>query len=343
MKRQSVFARPPVAAYHVSVNARHGAGSLSAIVLAAGEGKRMRTLRAKVLHEAGGRALLDHVLAALEPLAPAPLVVVVGHLREQVEAHLAGRGAVLAVQEPPKGTGDAVARALPHLPDDGETLVLSGDVPLITTATLKALVELRRSRGAAGALVSAVPGEPGNYGRIVRNQAGEVIGVVEARDVTPEQRGIGEVNAGMYVFELAALRWAISRLRPDNAQGEYYLTDAIGLLASEGHRVAAFRLQDPDEMTGVNSRADLAEVHRLLNARVVRRLAEAGVTVLDPATTWVDADCTVGGDTVLEAGVHLRRGCSVGVRCRIGAHSVLDGVTVPDDGVVAPLTRRRGK
>jgi bifunctional UDP-N-acetylglucosamine pyrophosphorylase/glucosamine-1-phosphate N-acetyltransferase len=325
------------------VNARHGAASLAAIVLAAGEGKRMRTVRAKVLHEAGGRALLDHVLAALEPLAPAPLVVVVGHLREQVEAHLAGRGAVLAVQEPPKGTGDAVARALPHLPDDGETLVLSGDVPLITPKTLKALLELRRSRGAAAALVSAVPAEPGSYGRIVRDDVGEVIGIVEARDVTPAQRGIGEVNAGMYVFDLAALRRSVGLLRPDNDQGEYYLTDTIGILASEGHGVAALRVDDPAEMAGVNSRADLAEVHSLLNARVVRHLQEAGVTVLDPATTWVDADCTVGRDTVLEAGVHLRRGCAVGVRCRIGAHAVLDGVSVPDDGVVAPLTHRCGK
>jgi bifunctional UDP-N-acetylglucosamine pyrophosphorylase/glucosamine-1-phosphate N-acetyltransferase len=326
-----------------SVRPKSRSGSVSAVVLAAGEGKRMRTLRAKVLHEAGGRALLDHVLAALEPLGPAPLIVVVGHLREQVEAHLAGRGAVLVVQEPPRGTGDAVARALPHLPAEGEALVLSGDVPLITPATLEALVELRRSRAVAAALVSAVPAEPGSYGRIVRDQAGEVIGIVEARDVTGTQAPMPEVNAGTYVFELAALRAAIGRLGPDNDQGEYYLTDVVEILVSEGHRVAALRLDNPAEMAGVNSRADLAEVHRLLNARVVRRLQEAGVTVLDPAATWVDADCTVGCDTVLEAGVHLRRGCAVGVRCRIGAHSVLDGVTVPDDGVVPPLTHRRAK
>jgi bifunctional UDP-N-acetylglucosamine pyrophosphorylase / glucosamine-1-phosphate N-acetyltransferase len=315
-------------------------GSLSAVVLAAGEGKRMHTRRAKVLHEAGGRALIDHVLAALEPLAPAPVVVVVGHLRAQVEAHLAGSSVVLAVQDPPRGTGDAVACALPLLADEGETLVVSGDVPLVTPATLEALVELRRSRNAAAALATAVLPEPGNYGRIVRNRAGHVTGIVEARDATEEQRLAREVNAGTYVFDLGALRRAIGQLRPNNDQGEYYLTDVVGIVAADGLRVAALPLADPAEMIGVNSRADLAEVHRLLNERVIRRLQEVGVTVLDPATTWVDADCTVGRDAVLEAGVHLRRGCVIGKRCRIGAHSVLDGVALPDGAVVPPLTDR---
>jgi bifunctional UDP-N-acetylglucosamine pyrophosphorylase/glucosamine-1-phosphate N-acetyltransferase len=313
---------------------------LSAVVLAAGEGKRMHTQRAKVLHEAGGRALIDHVLAALEPLAPAPLVVVVGHLREQVEAHLAGRGVALVVQEPPRGTGDAVARALPHLPESGEALVISGDVPLVTSATLEALVEMRRSGDAAAALVTAELAHPSTYGRIVRNLSGDVVGVVEARDASGEQRGIREVNAGSYVFDLRVLRGAIGRLRPDNAQGEYYLTDIVGILAADGLRVVGLRCEDPAEMAGVNSRADLAEVHRLLNARVVRRLQEGGVTVLDPAATVVDADCTVGRDTVLEAGVHLRRGCVIGEQCRIGAHSVLEGVRLANGSAVPPLTRR---
>jgi len=313
------------------------------VVLAAGEGKRMHTRRAKVLHEAGGRALIDHVLAALEPLAPAPVVVVVGHLRDQVEAHLAGSSVVLAVQDPPRGTGDAVARALLLLPDEGETLVVSGDVPLVTPATLEALVELRRSRNAAAALATAVLPEPGSYGRIVRNPVGDVVGIVEARDATLEQRAIREVNAGTYDFDLGALRLAIGRLRPNNDQGEYYLTDVVGILIANGLGVAALPLADPAEMMGVNSRADLAEVHRLLNERVIRRLQEAGVTVLDPATTWVDADCTVGRDAVLEAGVHLRRGCVIGERCRIGVHSVLDGVTVADGTAVPPLSFCAGR
>jgi len=317
-------------------------GSLSAVVLAAGEGKRMRTGRAKVLHEVGGRALIDHVLVALERLAPSPLVVVVGHRRAQVEAHLGGRGVVLAVQDPPRGTGDAVARALPLLPEAGETLVVSGDVPLIAPATLEALVELRRCRKAAAALVTAVLPEPGGYGRIVRNGTGDVGSIVEARDASDDSRSACEVNGGTYVFDVGALRRAIGQVRPDNDQGEYYLTDVVGFLVAGGLQVAALQLADPAEMAGVNSRSDLGEVHRLLNQRIVRRLQEAGVTVLDPGTTWVDADCTVGRDSELEAGVHLRRGCVVGERCRIGAYSVLDGVTVADGTAVPPLSFRAG-
>jgi len=315
--------------------------SLSAVVLAAGEGKRMKTARAKVLHEAGGAALVDHVLAALAPLRPERAVIVVGHLRAQVEQHLAGRGVAFAVQDPPRGTGDAVRTALPHLPLVGETVVLSGDVPLITPGTLAALVELRRSRGAAAAMVTAVLPDAGGYGRVLRGAAGDVEAIVEARDSSPEQRAIREVNAGTYVFDLAVLRPALAALAPDNAQGEYYLTDAVAAIAARGLRVAALPLADAAEMAGVNSRADLAEVHRLLNVRVISRLQESGVTVLDPATTWVDGDCTVGRDAVLEPGVHLRRGCVLGERCRVGAGSVLEGVALAPDATVAPLTFRR--
>ncbi len=316
--------------------------SVAAVVLAAGEGKRMKTATAKVLHEAGGRALVDHVLDALAPLVPRPLVIVVGHLRDQVERHLAGREALFAVQDPPRGTGDAVGRALPLLPREGEALVLSGDVPLIGSATLAALVELRRSRGAAAALATAVLPDAGGYGRVVRGADGDVTAVVEAKDATGEQREIREVNAGAYVFDLAALRPALAGLSPANAQQEYYLTDAIGILAARGMRVVGLRLEDPAEMAGVNSRADLAEVHRLLGARVIAALQREGVTVLDPATTWVDASCAVGRDTVLEPGVHLRGACRIGGGCRIGAHAVLEDVTLGDGTAVPPLTYRRG-
>lgn len=316
--------------------------SVAAVVLAAGEGKRMKTATAKVLHEAGGRALVDHVLDALAPLVPRPLVIVVGHLRDQVERHLAGREALFAVQDPPRGTGDAVGRALPLLPREGEALVLSGDVPLIGSETLAALVELRRSRAAAAALATAVLPDAGAYGRIVRGADGGVTAVVEAKDATEEQREIREVNAGTYVFDLAALRPALALLSPANAQQEYYLTDVIAILAERGMRVVGLPLEDTAEMAGVNSRADLAEVHRLLGARVIAVLQGVGVTVLDPATTWVDASCVVGRDTVLEPGVHLRGACRIGGGCRIGAHAVLEDVTLADGAAVAPLTHRRG-
>jgi len=315
--------------------------SLAAVVLAAGEGKRLHTRRAKVLHEVGGRPLIDHVLASVRPLRPEPLVVVVGHLRDQVEAHLAGQ-VRFALQEPPRGTGDAVARALPLLPSDGELLVVSGDTPLLTAPTLEALVAMRRERRAALALATAVLAEPGGYGRIVRTN-GAVMGIVEARDAGPDQLEIREVNAGTYVFDLELLSRALAQVAPDNDQGEYYLTDVVGVLASSGQRVEGFTLADPAEMAGVNTRADLAEVGRLLNERVIRRLLAAGVTILDPATTWVDGDCTIGADTVLEPGVHLRRGCAIGCGCRIGAHAVLERVALADGAVVSPLRHLKGE
>jgi len=312
--------------------------SVFAVVLAAGEGKRLKTGRAKVLHEVGGRPLLDHVLAALQPLRPERTVVVVGHLRSQIEEHLASRGVTLAVQDPPRGTGDAVAKALPLLPETGEALVLSGDVPLVRAETLAALAEARRSRGAAAALLTAVLPDPGAYGRVVRGPSNDIVAIVEAKDADAERSAIREVNAGTYAFDLARLRPALAGLRPDNAQGEYYLTDVIASLVARKEGVVGLPLDDVAEMTGVNSRADLAQVHRLLNARVIRRLQEGGVTVLDPATTWVEESCGIGRDTVLEPGVHLRRGCVLGERCQVGAGSVLEGVALGDGASVPPLT-----
>ena len=313
--------------------------SLSAVVLAAGEGKRLASDRAKVLHRVGGRTLLDHVLAALAPLSPDHLVVVAGHRRRQVEAHLGSRARIV-VQDPPRGTGDAVALALRELPSDGDVLVLSGDVPLIRSATLAELVEDRRHAGAAVALATAVLPDGGAYGRIVRGAAGDVTAIVEARDAGASERAIREVNAGTYAFSTVSLLDVIGDVKADNAQREVYLTDAVRLLVERGRKVIALTLSDADEMAGVNSRADLAEVNRLLARRVAAELQDAGVTVLDPASTWVEPGCRVGRDTVLEPGVHLRGGCVVGERCLIGANSVLDGVTVPDDAEVAPLSRR---
>jgi bifunctional UDP-N-acetylglucosamine pyrophosphorylase/glucosamine-1-phosphate N-acetyltransferase len=166
--------------------------------------------------------------------------------------------------------------------------------------------------------------------------------VVEAGDATEEQRALTEVNTGTYAFDLAALRTVLPELRADNVQQEYYLTDVVGMLTAREGLVTALVLEDPAEMAGVNSRADLAAVHRLLNARVIRALEEKGVTVLDPATTWVDSSCTVGRDTVLEPGVHLRAGCVIGQGCRVGAHAVLAGVTVPDAAAIPPLSHLVG-
>lgn len=312
-------------------------------ILAAGLGTRMRSSRPKVLHELAGRPLVVHVLDLALQLAPPDLVVtVVGHGADQVAAAVAPRGVLTALQEPQLGTGDALRVALARLgertPD--VVIVLSGDVPLLRLSTLTTLAD-RLAGGTAAAILTARLDNPSSYGRVVRGADGSVEAVVEARDADPATLALKEVNAGVYAFRRDPLRWALGSLRADNAQGEYYLTDAVGLLHSDGLRVAAEVLDDSTEMRGVNSRADLAEVAALLNRRLVADLMASGVTVLDPATTWVEPHCRVAADVVLEAGVHLRGGCRVGSGARVGAHSVVDGVEVPAGAVVPPLTHLR--
>jgi bifunctional UDP-N-acetylglucosamine pyrophosphorylase/glucosamine-1-phosphate N-acetyltransferase len=312
-------------------------------ILAAGLGTRMRSTRPKVLHELAGRPLVDHVLDLALQLAPPELVVtVVGHGADQVAAAVGPRGVLTALQEPQLGTGDALRVALARLGEEApeEVLVLSGDVPLLRLATVTALAD-RLSGAAAAAILTARLDRPSAYGRVVRGADGSVEAIVEARDADPATLALPEVNAGVYAFRREPLRRALARLGTDNAQGEYYLTDVVGLLRADGLRVAAQVLDDSAEMQGVNSRADLAEVARLLNRRLVAELMASGVTMLDPATTWVEPDCRVAADVVLEAGVHLRGGCRVGTGARVGAHSVVDGVDVPAGAVVPPLTHLR--
>lgn len=312
-------------------------------VLAAGLGTRMRSSRPKVLHELAGRPLIDHVLDLALALAPPDLVVaVVGHGAEEVEAAVAPRGVLTALQQPQLGTGDALRVALARLAGRAldAVLVLSGDVPLLRPGTLAALAD-RLVGETAAALLTARLDCPSAYGRVVRGDNGSVEAVVEARDADPATLALSEVNAGVYAFRLEPLRGALARLRPDNAQAEYYLTDVVGLLRSAGLPVAAVLLDDSTEMHGVNSRADLAAVAGLLNRRIVTDLMAAGVTILDPATTWVEPHCRVAADVVLEAGVHLRGRCRVGAGARVGAHSVVDGVEVPEGAVVPPLTHLR--
>lgn len=314
---------------------------LGAVVLAAGQGKRLKTELAKVLHPAHGRPLLQWVLEAVAPLAPAKTVVVVGHRREQVEAFLSGQKVEIVVQDPPAGTGDAVRVALPALAGCELALVLPGDAPLLQSESLRRLVATFQQEKAACALLSAVLDEGGPYGRIVRRD-GAVVAIVEARDATPEQLAIREVNAGVYVFDVAKIRPLLLELTPTNSQGEYYLTDVVAALVARGEKVVAMSLQDPEEMLGVNTRGELAEVGKKLNARVVRFWQENGVTVLDPETTWIEVGCEIGRDTILEPGVHLRGQCLLGERCRVGAHSVLEDVQLAPGTQVAPLTYLRG-
>lgn len=309
--------------------------ALSVVVLAAGEGKRFRSALPKPLHRAAGRPLLWHVLAAAAGLGAERTVVVVGRgadeVRTAVESFGFGR-VEFAVQQELRGTGDAVAAALPLLPPGGEVLVLYGDTPLLTAGTLERLLAAHRGSGAQATVLTARLPDPTGLGRVLRGPDGAVTGVVEERDATPEQRAITEANAGFYVFERQALAGLV-RLEPDNDQGEYYLPAVIPLLLEAGGQVATSEAS-ADEVLGVNDRAQLAQATAVLRRRTLERLLAAGVTVVDPATTYVDTGVEVGQDTVLEPLTFLEAGTRVGAGCSIGPNTRLIACRVDDEATV---------
>src|SRR3954468_3483858 len=296
------------------------------VVLAAGQGTRMRSATPKVLHTLGGRSLLGHVLAATAPLGAAHTVVVVGAGREAVEAHLAeiAPDAIPAEQKEQRGSGHAAATALAALPDlQGPVLIVNGDSPLLRPATVATLVEASRRAGEVLTVLTAEVDDPTGLGRIVRTPEGAVRAIVEERDATPEQRAIREVNAGVYVGDAAALRGALARVGEDNDQGEQYLTDVLGVLVADGARVGGVRAEDPVDILGCNDRRELAARRRTLNDRVLDALMVSGVTVVDPATTWVDVTATVAPDAVLHPGTQLQGRTTVASGAEVGPDSTL--------------------
>jgi bifunctional UDP-N-acetylglucosamine pyrophosphorylase / glucosamine-1-phosphate N-acetyltransferase len=308
---------------------------LTVVVLAAGEGKRFRSTLPKPLHALAGRPLLWHVLAAAAPLKADQTVVVVGNGVSQVTEAVDGfdLGPVdFAVQASLRGTGDALAAAVPLLEGDGDVLVLSGDAPLVTPALLEALVDAHRTARADATLLTCTLEDPTGYGRVLRDGAGAITGVVEERDATPDQRRLREVGAGLYVFRRSALD-GLAELRPDNDQGEYYLPDLVPWVLAGGGLVATAE-GPPDQVRGVNDRVELATAAALLRRRLLERLMLAGVTVADPATTYVDVDVEVGQDTVLAPLTFLEAGTRVGARCRLGPNVRLVGCSVGDDATV---------
>jgi bifunctional UDP-N-acetylglucosamine pyrophosphorylase/glucosamine-1-phosphate N-acetyltransferase len=296
------------------------------VVLAAGQGTRMRSATPKVLHTLGGRSLLGHVLAAAEPLHADATVVVVGAGRAQVEAHLAevAPGALPVVQEEQRGSGHAAAVALAAVPDlDGPVLLVNGDAPLLRADTVAGLVEAHRAAGSVLTVLTAEVEDPTGLGRIVRDADGGVRAIVEERDATPEQRAIREINAGVYVGDAAALRRTLARIGADNDQGEQYVTDVLGLLVEEGAPVGGYVADDADDVLGCNDRRELAARGRTLNDRVLDDLMRSGVTVIDPQTTWVDVTCAVGPDAVLEPGTQLKGTTTVASGAVVGPDTTL--------------------
>lgn len=319
---------------------------LHVLILAAGEGSRMRSQHAKLLHSCAGLPLLAHAVRAACGAGAESVHVVVGRDANELRHALSDYPVEIAVQPEPTGTADAVAAGIAALPEaDGRLLVINGDCPGVKTSTLRLLVE--RAGGAAAAVLAVAPDDPTGYGRLVRDDAGGLAAIVEVSDVEPDSP-TGEVNGGVYCFDLAALRDALARVDDDNAQGERYLTQVFALLAASGAEVVAVPYDDADELHGVNSRAELARAEVLLRRRTAARLMDDGVTLRDPATTWVDVDVVVGADTVLHAGVTLEGKTVVGGGCVIRSHARVtdselgDEVTVLDGSVIEDSRVERG-
>jgi bifunctional UDP-N-acetylglucosamine pyrophosphorylase/glucosamine-1-phosphate N-acetyltransferase len=321
---------------------------LAVVVLAAGEGTRMKSAVPKVLHAIGGRTLLGHALAAAQGLRPAHLVVVVRHERDQVAAHVeqVAPHAVVADQDDVKGTGravscglDALAAATGRPVPSGTVLVTYGDVPLLSAYTLGRLVEQHEREGNAVTLMTAVLDDPTGYGRVIRKPDGSVQAIVEQKDGTSEQLAVREASCGIFAFDSGVLVDALGRLTTDNAQGEMYLTDVVGIADAGGGRVSALVLDDVWQAEGVNDRVQLAALGAELNRRVVEGWMREGVTVVDPATTWVDVDVRLGRDVLIEPGTQLRGATSVGDGATIGPDTTLRDVEV---GPRATVVRTHG-
>ncbi|MCW2764541.1 MAG: N-acetylglucosamine-phosphate uridyltransferase [Nocardioides sp.] len=342
------------------------ASNLTVIVLAAGGGTRMKSKTMKVLHPLGGRSMIGHVLLAVQAIEPRRIVAVVGHQRDQVGAHIRSLvpDVVLAVQEDQHGTGHAVRVAMEALEGDGAgsgtVIVAYGDTPLLEGESLRAFAQEHEAAQRAVSILSGVVSDPYGYGRVVRDADGDVVAIVEEKDASRDEREIREINSGILAFDAAFLLDALPRLGNDNSKGEYYLTDTVGIARDAGLTVGAFAIDDVMQTEGANDRVQLAELGREMNRRIVTRWMRDGVTVMDPATTWIDADVVLAEDVTILPGTQLLgttvvledavigpdttlRDCEIGAGARVvRAHGELavvrDGATVGPYSYLRPGT-----
>jgi bifunctional UDP-N-acetylglucosamine pyrophosphorylase / glucosamine-1-phosphate N-acetyltransferase len=307
------------------------------VVLAAGEGKRMRSALPKVMHPLLGRSMLGHVLEALSALSPRHTLVVVGHGADQLTGHLAeiAPAARTVLQVDPNGTGHATRVAVETGGIGSGTVVVAfADTPLLRPETVLGLVETHEAAGAAATILTAHVRNPYGLGRILRSPGGEVDGIIEERDATPQQRQITEINAGLYAFDAALLAPALDKLTTQNAQGEEYLTDVIGLLVDSGRTVLAYAAVESTDVLGCNDRVQLSTVRATLRDRVNTAWQLAGVTIMDPATTWIDVTVRLGRDCVIEPNTHLRGSTAIGAGTVVGPDTTLIDTVVGERAVI---------
>jgi bifunctional UDP-N-acetylglucosamine pyrophosphorylase/glucosamine-1-phosphate N-acetyltransferase len=305
---------------------------IGVILLAAGQGKRMNSSLPKVLHSVGGRPLFLHVLAAAHRVQPRRVVIVIGHGAEDVKRAYPGDDVVWIVQEQQLGTAHAVLCAKNCFRDfDGDILILSGDVPLISQRTLNTMVDTHRQHSAALTLLTALPKDPTGYGRILRDECGEITGIAEERDATAAQKEIREVNAGVYVASSQFIFGALERVKNNNDQREYYLPDAVTIGIGQGKRIATVGVDDAREVMGINTREELAQMEKTFQERINRKWMKEGVTFKDPNTTYIDEGVMIGKDTVIGPNTHLRGNTALGERCQIDGSAYLTDTRLGDD------------
>ena len=305
-----------------------------AIILAAGISSRMKTALPKVLHRVCGREMLSYVLDACRQGGVSKMYVVVGYGAEQVEQRFGGADDIVwVVQDEQKGTGHAVMCCKEYLKDfGGQTYVLCGDVPFIEANVLKKLAETHNAAGSSMTLATAVVDDPSGYGRIIRDSAGDMVGIVEHNDCTAEQLEIREVNPSYYLFDNRVLFEALERVRPDNVKNEYYLTDVLSIILEAGHKVSGVTAVRPEGAVGINSRVHLSEASRIMQQRIQAELMTGGVTIVDPASTWIDTGAEIGEDTVIKPFTYIGGAVRIGRGCHVGPFACLSENMVLEDG-----------
>ncbi len=303
---------------------------LATVVLAAGQGTRMKSTLPKVLFPVAGKAMVHYALEAASTLDSAEVVLVVGHGADQVRREV-GEKATFVVQQEQRGTGHAVLQAREALQGRADTMLVTyGDMPLLRAETFRRLADLHASSGATITMLTVSSAESMGFGRVLRNHNEQIQGIVEEREATPEQLAIHELNCGVYCFQSEWLWEHLPRLTPSAKKGEYYLTDLVGMAVQENCRVAAITLDGMTEALGVNTRAQLAEAERVVRERINERLMEEGITLVDPAATYVDVDVKIQAGTTVEPGTHLEGQTSIGADCRIGPNTIIHDSQIAD-------------
>ena len=301
-----------------------------ALVLAAGQGTRMKSSESKVLHQVLGKSMVEYSILAAKGVGVEEICLIVGHKAEDVQRKL-GDSVNYAMQKEQLGTGHAVMQALDFIEDANEVIVLCGDTPLITKETLKIMLDFHREKQNAITVLSTIMQDPTGYGRIVRDDKGSLLKIVEQKDASEAEKQIREINGGIYTFDGELLKHALTKLNNNNVQGEYYLTDTIEILLGEGYKVDAIATSESDDIAGVNSRVQLAGVTQVMKRRINEKHMANGITFVDPENTYIEADVVIGKDTIIEPGCMIQGMTVIGEGCRIGYNTKLTNMTIKDN------------